>query len=251
MKETNRVVILAAGRGSRMIELTKNSPKCLVKINKRPILYWLIEIIENSTVNNIQIICGYLESMIKTKYKKTINKNWEKTNMVYSLFCSSEFNGSTIVSYSDIIYSSEYVNLLKDSQADFTILADKKWHELWSIRMDNPLNDAETFKSKDGYLTEIGGKANEISEIEAQYMGLFKLSNNGYRIMRNIFDSLTEDKRKAIDMTSMFKILIKKKYKIKVIHVSGKWIEADSELDVRIYNKQILNGENWLHDWRD
>ena len=93
-------------------------------------------------------------------------------------------------------------------------------------------------------------EANEISEIEAQYMGLFKLSNNGYRIMRNIFNSLTEDKRKNIDMTSMFKILIKKKYKIKVIQVSGKWIEADYESDVRIYNKQILNGEKWLHDWR-
>ena len=73
MKETNRVVILAAGRGSRMIGLTKNSPKCLVKINKRPILYWLIEIIENSAVDNIQIICGYLESLIKTKYKIEIS----------------------------------------------------------------------------------------------------------------------------------------------------------------------------------
>ena len=44
--------------------------------------------------------------------------------------------------------------------------------------MKNPLDDAETFKlDKNGFIKELGKKANDYSEIEGQYIGLFKIKS--------------------------------------------------------------------------
>ena len=42
--------------------------------------------------------------------------------------------------------------------------------------MENPLDDAETLKIKNGNIIEIGKKAYSYDEIEGQYIGLFKIS---------------------------------------------------------------------------
>ena len=44
--------------------------------------------------------------------------------------------------------------------------------------MSNPLDDAETFKTLNGFLIELGKKTINLNEIEAQYIGLFKISKN-------------------------------------------------------------------------
>ncbi|PPD19288.1 MAG: nucleotidyl transferase, partial [Methylobacter sp.] len=38
-----KAIILAAGRGSRMKDLTEACPKCLVKLRGRPLLAWQLE----------------------------------------------------------------------------------------------------------------------------------------------------------------------------------------------------------------
>ena len=48
------------------------------------------------------------------------------------------------------------------------------------LRFKNPLDDAETFVHKNNELIGIGNRANDISEIQAQYMGLIKLSKKGW-----------------------------------------------------------------------
>ena len=49
-------IILAAGKGTRLKELTKSTPKCLVKIQGKSIIEYQLEIFENFK-NSIQQIC--------------------------------------------------------------------------------------------------------------------------------------------------------------------------------------------------
>lgn len=188
--------------------------------------------------------------MLKGDFSVIDNKRWSETNMVYSLFCVPSFKGNTIISYSDIVYKKEHVAKLNKSKTDITITADKRWEELWRLRFEDPFDDAETFKSDGERLLEIGGKTRNVNDIEAQYMGLLKLTENGWDIIYKVFQSLTEKEKDKMDMTSMLNLLLNKGINIKVVFVEGGWCESDEYSDVLVYEKELKLNKNWIHDWR-
>jgi choline kinase len=245
-----RYLLLAAGRGSRMKKLTSSKPKCLVKVAGKTILDWQIKSIQKSQISKVQIITGYLSDKLKVPYEKIHNKNWKNTNMVYSMLLSNDFNGDTIVSYSDIIYHKSYINKLMKCKYDICVLADIDWKSLWMQRMNNPLDDAEKFIAENNFLKSIGSRTNNYKNIQAQYMGLIKFSKQGYQSLKKHYYNLTIDQQKSIDMTSMLSLLLSKNVKIRVCYINGKWIEADSTEDVKLYNKILNNNQNWSHDFR-
>ncbi|MBZ9786730.1 phosphocholine cytidylyltransferase family protein [Psychroflexus sp. CAK57W] len=244
-----RGLILAAGRGTRMGYATAEKPKCLTVLAGKTLLDWQKQSLKEAGVEDIQIIKGYRANMINSDGREFLNPVWKETNMVYSLFCATSFRGDSILSYSDITYHPDHVKKLLSSDGDICITADIDWKDLWSLRLENPLDDAETFKSKNGVLREIGKKTNNYDDVEAQYMGLIKLSEKGWNIMHEIFKSFSQERQKNMDMTSMLNILIEKNIRIDVVFVNGKWCEADTLSDIEAYERQ-LNNENWKHDWR-
>jgi len=57
-------VILAAGKGTRMNDLTKDVPKPMLKIKNKPILAWKIEMLPRE-IDEVILIVGYLQEKIK------------------------------------------------------------------------------------------------------------------------------------------------------------------------------------------
>jgi choline kinase len=246
----SRAIILAAGRGSRMKEHTKEKPKCLNILANDTLLNWQLKSLKEAGIEKITVVNGYKSDLIKGDFETVTNKRWNETNMVASLFCIPSIKSSAIISYSDIVYKSEHVNSLKKSNGDIVITADLKWEELWKLRFENPLDDAETFKSINDLLTNIGGKTNNILDIEAQYMGLLKLTSKGWSQMFNLFKTFSKEKQDRLDMTSMINELLKTRIKVNVVFVSGGWCESDSYSDIEVYEKQMKIDKNWIHDWK-
>ncbi|WP_419575169.1 NTP transferase domain-containing protein, partial [Phocaeicola plebeius] len=54
-----QAVILAAGMGKRLGELTKNNTKCMVKINGISLINRLLEQLSKLSLNKIIIVIGY------------------------------------------------------------------------------------------------------------------------------------------------------------------------------------------------
>jgi len=91
-----QAVILAAGRGSRLKDYSKDKPKPLLEVNGKPIIDYQLESLKNNNVNNVIIVIGYknkvLKNYLNAKWSKQINityiKNeiYFKTNSAYSLF---------------------------------------------------------------------------------------------------------------------------------------------------------------------
>lgn len=243
-------VILAAGRGSRMGDSTKKSHKCLTILMGKTLLDWQLKALEGSGIKNITVVGGYRSKMLNGKFNKLENSRWSETNMVSSFFCYPKIKTETIVSYSDIVYSESHVSSLMKVDGDIVILADQAWLKLWSIRFNNPLSDAESFKTEGNVLKEIGKSENKIENIQAQYMGLLKFSPKGWVIANEAFNLLKKKDQDQIDMTSFLSILIKKT-QIKVAFISGGWCEVDSNSDVKAYEICLENNANWTHDWRN
>ena len=64
------LVILAGGKGSRLKEITKNTPKPLIKINGIPFLQYLINHYSKYNFRNIYILAGYKGYKIKKQFHK-------------------------------------------------------------------------------------------------------------------------------------------------------------------------------------
>src|SRR2546430_2331582 len=54
-----KAVILAAGRGTRMRELTANVPKPMIEVRGKPVLQYIVEGLRNADVRRLLIIVGY------------------------------------------------------------------------------------------------------------------------------------------------------------------------------------------------
>lgn len=250
-------VILAAGRGSRMKDLTAARPKCLVKLGGKPFLEWQLQAMRKAGIANILVVAGYLEECLQGEFKKVTNPRWESTNMLASLLCSAAFIDSNlaepgsrmVVSYSDIVYATGHVKKIMAATAPIAITYDTEWAELWKIRFENPLDDAETFLQTDGWLREIGNRPVCMEQIQGQYMGLLSFDAKGWTIIRDACADLGQQVDKT-DMTSFLKILLARGAAIQAVPVAGQWCETDSQSDLEKY-RLALSAPNWKHDWRE
>ena len=59
MSQIDKAVLLAAGRGTRMRELTAELPKPMIKVRGKPILLHIVEGLQAAGIKNFLIIVGY------------------------------------------------------------------------------------------------------------------------------------------------------------------------------------------------
>lgn len=249
MKNT-RAIILAAGRGSRMGEVTNFNHKSLTILNNRPLLHWQIDALNKAGISDLTVVAGYREELLQGAFTKVINSRWADTNMVASLFCVPGFDGENIISYADIVYKSNHITQLLQSNADITLTADIKWYDLWSKRFENPFDDAETFITDGNKLLAIGGKTTNYNEIQAQYMGLIKLNKSGWEKLYQLYNSLPMERKDKMDMTSLLSEALSNKIEISVVFVEGGWCEVDNYNDVLVYEKELQSKNVWTHNWQ-
>ncbi len=85
--------ILAAGVGSRLDPLTRDRPKCLVKVGGRPILQHQLDALRAAGIERVIIVVGYQEAAVR---------NWCRTYRGLSIDCVSnvdyEFTSNSSVS---------------------------------------------------------------------------------------------------------------------------------------------------------
>lgn len=248
-----RAIILAAGRGSRMKNMTADRPKCLVSVHGKPLLEWQLEALRSSGISDIGIVTGYKGEML-TGYGLTEfhNPHWATTNMVASLACAHEWLSTTacIVSYSDIFYSPSAVRLLLEAQKHpLTVTYSPHWKELWTKRFGDPLLDAETFSlNSDNSLIEIGNKPKTTEEIQGQYMGLLGFSPQAWDEVLRIRNSLSREEQASIHMTATLqKIIHAGKMRIHAVSYTESWGEVDSAEDILCYQNMPTEFWNTLY----
>ena len=94
-----QVIVMAAGLGSRLKELTKETPKPLLPINGKPMLETNIEYMIAAGMDRVVVIVGYQREKflyLKDKYAGQIevvfvvNERYADFNTVRSIYCARE-----------------------------------------------------------------------------------------------------------------------------------------------------------------
>jgi L-glutamine-phosphate cytidylyltransferase len=232
-----RGIILAAGRGSRMLRLTDDQPKCRAELHGKQLIQWQLEALAEGGIDETAIVRGYLADNFQFPIAYFDNQRWSETNMVMSLMAADPWLSEEpcLVSYSDIVYTPTAVRSLIEAPGDITIAYDPNWQRLWEMRFDDPLSDAETFRLEAGHVVEIGHRAETIEEIKGQYMGLFRFTPTGWAAVKKLMSSLSGRECDKLDVTALLQKLILAGVKISAMPIDDNWYEVDSESDLNLY----------------
>lgn len=103
-----QAIILAAGRGSRMEDATYSNSKCLITVGGKPIIQHQINMLRQSGIEDILVVVGYgaeeVEATIDGQAELIHNKDWDKTNSLYSLsLCSNHISGAVVIMNCDVL----------------------------------------------------------------------------------------------------------------------------------------------------
>ena len=254
----SKIIILAAGEGTRLQPLTLEKPKCLIEIFEKKILEWQLDVFKHFNIDDISIVTGYLAEKINLQSSLTYfnNTDYNTTNMLETLFCAREkMEGSVIVVYGDIIFEKDVLKKLLDAQDDYSIIVDKNWEDMWKIRFNNPLDDAESLMvDEENYLTSIGQKTSDLNEIQGQYIGLMKFQNDGLKFIKKKYDEakdISKNNKNILNpnldfkksyMTDFLQYLIRNNAKLKAVYIKNGWLELDSMNDYKTYRTLMESG---------
>lgn len=133
-------MILAAGMGKRLKELTKNNTKCMVKVNGVTLIERMLRQLDRLYLSRIVIVVGY-EGQKLIDYIGTLHINtpicfinnpvYDKTNNIYSLALAKEYliREDTLLLESDLIFEDGVLSLLMEDERETLALVDK--YESW------------------------------------------------------------------------------------------------------------------------
>lgn len=135
-----QAIILAAGMGKRLKELTHNNTKCMVKVNGVTLIDRMLHQIDRQNLSRIVIVVGYKgkELMdyistldIKTPIQFVENAIYDKTNNIFSLFLAKDYllQEDTILFESDLIFEDSILEGLIADPRETLALVDK--YQAW------------------------------------------------------------------------------------------------------------------------
>lgn len=240
-----RVVVLAAGRGTRLGAAAEGLPKCMVELAGRPLLDHQLAAFAACGVDDVHVVTGHAaDRVVAPGATRWTNPRYADTNMVVTLFCAQDAMDGTadlVVSYGDIVYEPRVLEALLAVDAPLAIVVDRGWRDYWQARMPDPLADAETMRLADGdRIVELGRRATSYDQVEGQYIGLFRVRADHVPAFVAAWDALDPAgpydgrDRDHMFMTSFLQRLIDTGWDARAAFVEHGWLEVDQPEDLAI-----------------
>ncbi len=217
-----KAVILAAGRGTRMGELTEETPKPLIEVNGNPFLYYLMKNVKNAGINEIAVIVSYKKEKIYDFIEEgfpgsEIIEQGEPLGTGHAVSKARDFidGDNFIVIMGDNLYSSN--DIMKISEQNENVIA--------GYEVDNP--------ERYGVLEIDDDKLISITEKPKNPPS--NLINTGlYRFTPEIFEALEnieKSPRGEYELTDGISILAKEG-KVKIYKLGDYWLDFGKPEDI-------------------
>lgn len=148
-----QAIILAAGMGKRLGELTKGNTKCMVKVNGTPLIDRVMNQLSHQPLSKVVIVIGYkgqeLKEYLGTEYNGMSieyieNPIYYKTNNIFSLSLAKHKmqEDDTILLESDLIFEDSMLSMvIQDVNPNVALVAKyETWMDGTMVRIDEDNN---------------------------------------------------------------------------------------------------------------
>lgn len=249
-----KVVVAAAGQGTRMLHLTNNKPKHLIKVQDKPFLSYVLDNLLTAGYKEIILVVGYKEELIKDfiagykdclKDKKCLPAGRQvKIDIVsqYEILGPKEKEYGTacpLKCVKDIVKDESFIFLCGDNLYSVKDLKamniDDNYSYVAGLEHEHP--------EKYGVLITDDGFLKEIKEKPKEFYG--NLINAGmYKFTPDVFEKIPKIKkspRGEYEITDVISLLAKDK-KVKVIKIKDYWLDFGNPGDIIKLSNFIKNG---------
>jgi len=227
-----KVLILAAGRGSRLHEITKRKPKPAIEICGVPLILRNFFILRRLNAE-VVVVVGYKADIIKEIFEKegitdvefVRNDDLERGN-AYSALCAKsalKHEAKFVVLMGDHIFSESFLRetlrKAEEVEGNYAIVCSK----------NDFIDEGEATKilAKDGEVHEIGKNLSEWTHIDT---GAFICTNEIFDILEEIFR-----KKREVAWSDVVRTV-----KMKIHEINDFWMDIDTIDDLKRAEKALL-----------
>jgi UDP-N-acetylglucosamine diphosphorylase / glucose-1-phosphate thymidylyltransferase / UDP-N-acetylgalactosamine diphosphorylase / glucosamine-1-phosphate N-acetyltransferase / galactosamine-1-phosphate N-acetyltransferase len=226
MTKIDKAVLLAAGRGTRMRELTVDLPKPMIKVRGKPILLHIIEGLQTAKIKNFLIIVGYHGDTVRDyfgdgtcfglRFNYVTQTVQDGTGRVVDL--ARDFVGDSpfVLSYGDILVE-------KDNYKSMVDLADDVEAIITVKRGQDVSKGGAVFLNDKMELVDLREKSKP-GEVSSEWY------NAGlYAFRPSIFEftaKLQPSPRGEYELTDAIRDLAQSGKKVKALELTGEWADV-------------------------
>ena len=221
-----KAVILAAGRGTRMRELTAELPKPMIEVHGKPVLQHIIEGLRDARIDQLLLIIGYRADAVRdffgdgSRYNIAIQYATQTvqdgTGRVVDLARDFVGNGPFILAYGDILVDPANYNRVVDLPNDVEAI-------LTVTRGEDVSKGGAVFVNDEMELVDLREKPKPGEPTSPWY-------NAGlYAFRPSIFDltaKLKPSPRGEYELTDAIRELAQSGKKVKALELTGEWADV-------------------------
>jgi len=226
--EKYKAIILAAGKGERLDDITKNLPKPLLEINNKTLIGYVIDFVKDIGIDDIIVVAGYHLEQMKKKIKEIDNKIQVVDNL--------DFHFQNLVSFAKGLGYVKNENLLV-CNADYIFkktIAEAVAKSLNGIAIycsyDLLGNDKDVMKVKVDEKKNLIEMSKQLINFEAIYTGIWFFEAKYILELKKVVEEILEkeDKYKTA-VEAVFKEFVKRGFQIKAVDIGkADWFEIDT-----------------------
>ena len=238
MTKIDKAVLLAAGRGTRMRELTVDFPKPMIEVRGKPVLQHIVEGLRDAGARRFVIIVGYHAEAVRNFFEDGRSHNvaieyatqtvQDGTGRVVNL--ARDFTNASpfVLSYGDILIGQEnykrVVDLPDDVEAVITV-----------TRGEDVSKGGAVFVNEQMDLVDIREKTKPGEPTSPWYnAGLYAFRPSIFEFI----EKLTPSPRGEYELTDAIRDLAHSGRKVRALEVTGEWADVrDPEILGKLNSK--------------
>jgi len=257
-----QAIILAAGMGRRLGELTKDQTKCMVPVNGVRLIDRVLGQLTKLPLQRVIIVVGYkgqeLREYITTQYGQQLTANcqlqfaenpiYDKTNNIYSLSLVKEQlqEDDTLLIESDLILSDRLFEMLLENPCPNLALVAKyeTWMDGTMVRIDAD-NNIVNFISKDAF---------DYNDVSSYYktVNIYKFSR---QFLKEKYVPFLDAYTKAVGLNEYYENVLRiisllSGHELKALPIGHeKWYEIDDKQDLDIAEALFADEQDVLRKY--
>jgi dTDP-glucose pyrophosphorylase len=235
MVKIDKAVVLAAGRGTRMRELTAEVPKPMIEVRSKPVLQHIIKGLRDSGIHNVLLVVGYRADAVQNFFGDGSRHNiaiqyatqtvQDGTGRVVDLARGFVAGCPFILSYGDILVDpanyKRLVDISEDIEAIITVTRGEDVSKGGAVFLNDRMELVDLReKSQPGEVERWSG----LSEHAVPFY------NAGlYAFRPSIFDftaKLKRSPRGEYELTDAIRDLAQSGKKVKALELTGEWADV-------------------------
>ncbi|MDA2921959.1 phosphocholine cytidylyltransferase family protein [Patescibacteria group bacterium AH-259-L07] len=228
-----QAVIMAAGVGSRIKELSNHRPKPLLPINNKPIIEHQVSMLLRQQVKKIIVVVGYKKNLIEEALagfpiQYVYNPSYRTTNVLGSFwFALPHLKDGFFYAHGDTMFEQSILDKLRDSSADLSLAIDRKFcgEEEMKVKLEN------------NHVVEINKTMNP-KNAHGEFIGIAKISAKALSPIKATTEKFIKEGQRHLFFESVIQEIINDGSLLsEAMDITGaKWNEIDTPED---YNQAI------------